>query len=68
LLLGWTIIGWIACRIWAIIHPAATEQAVVNSDGRVSMYFVTNMGRSFQAGDNGQDASSRANGKDHYEL
>lgn len=44
--------------------PCGTEQAVVNSDGRVSMYFVTNMGRSFQAGDNGQEASSRANGKD----
>ena len=48
--------------------PCGTEQAVVKSDGRVSMYFVTNMGRSFQAGDNGQEASSRANGKDQESM
>lgn len=30
LLLGWTILGWIVCLIWAITTPSERQQAVVN--------------------------------------
>jgi hypothetical protein len=35
LFLGWTLIGWLVCLIWAVVRPAAPQQIIINNVNNV---------------------------------